>query len=490
MLTATASTAAPVDPSTRPPQRAAIYTRVSHDKAHGRSVQEQEQECRRWAEREGWPVVAILSDNDMSASKYGKRKRPDWEKVKHLIPTGTFDILITWEASRAQRDLEAYTELRKLCRDNGVKWAYNGTVNDFDDKNHRLRTTIDAAMAEYSADETRERVMRSLTANLEQRKPHGQIPYGYRREYDPSNKAYLGQFPDEYEAGLIREAVSKVLAGSSIRSIAEDWNRRDIATPYANSQQAAGKYGWQPQQVRRIITNPAINGRLIHRKQDVGPGNWAAIVDDTTFHRLISMIAINKTPKRNSEGTLYLLSSGLLTCGKCGGPMQAMRVIRQNRRAYRCAYNQHLLRDMTLLDAYVERTVISWVRNGTLTLPEDQSSEQIVSAHQEQAALRQQVEDALEQFKTGNLSALLLGRIEADANARIERIQKSIRIANIPTSVVDLVTSDDPESYWLSISPEQRREALRCMVRIVVHPANPKTPRGVLDEAAIEIIPR
>ena len=51
--------------------RAVIYARVSSDpNERGRSVSEQEAECRAVCEREGWHVVAVYSDNDRSASRY------------------------------------------------------------------------------------------------------------------------------------------------------------------------------------------------------------------------------------------------------------------------------------------------------------------------------------------------------------------------------------------------------------------------------------
>ena len=49
---------------------ALIYARVSQDRRHGRSVAEQEAECRAWAGREGWRVVDVIVDNDRSASQY------------------------------------------------------------------------------------------------------------------------------------------------------------------------------------------------------------------------------------------------------------------------------------------------------------------------------------------------------------------------------------------------------------------------------------
>ena len=60
--------------------RAAIYTRVSQDaQRRMRSIEEQEAECRAWAERESWCVVRVWSDNDRSASRFARKERPSWQ---------------------------------------------------------------------------------------------------------------------------------------------------------------------------------------------------------------------------------------------------------------------------------------------------------------------------------------------------------------------------------------------------------------------------
>src|SRR5215218_4342778 len=89
--------------------RAVIYTRVSSDpNERGRSVGEQEAECRAVCDREGWAVVAVYSDNDRSASRYATKARPEYKRLINAVDAGETDVLVTWEPSRAQRDLAAY----------------------------------------------------------------------------------------------------------------------------------------------------------------------------------------------------------------------------------------------------------------------------------------------------------------------------------------------------------------------------------------------
>src|SRR5512132_3630983 len=120
---------------------ALIYTRVSKDpKRRGRSVAEQEAECRAVCAREGWDVLDVLCDNGISASRYATQARPAWEDVKRRIGNGGgVDVVVTWEASRNGRDLGEFVKLRDLCRTHGVLLNYSGHTIDFDDSSDSFR---------------------------------------------------------------------------------------------------------------------------------------------------------------------------------------------------------------------------------------------------------------------------------------------------------------------------------------------------------------
>src|SRR3954447_8257641 len=91
--------------------RVLIYGRVSRDPMKlGRSVEEQVVECTAWAEREGWQVVRVARET-ASASRYARVERRYWNQVVSPVTEGEIDALLTWESSRATRDLDAYAEL-------------------------------------------------------------------------------------------------------------------------------------------------------------------------------------------------------------------------------------------------------------------------------------------------------------------------------------------------------------------------------------------
>src|SRR5215218_979132 len=186
-------------------RRALIYTRVSKDKRQGRSVEEQETECRRVCDVEGWTIADVLTDNDRSASRYATKARPEWEKVKHRLATDGIDVLVTWEASRSSRDLAGFVELRDLCQNHGIMLNYKGRSLDLDATNDRFEAGLHALLAERESDETRDRILRAVREQAAEGRPHGRVLYGYKRTYDRETGALTGQVPDPDTSAIVRE---------------------------------------------------------------------------------------------------------------------------------------------------------------------------------------------------------------------------------------------------------------------------------------------
>src|SRR3954451_17270689 len=162
--------------------RAVIYTRVSSDpNDRGRSVEEQETECRAACKRNGWTVAAVYSDNDRSASRYATKARPEYGRVIDCIESGGADVLVTWEASRGTRDLSDYLRLRDLCESQDVLLSYSGRTYDMAESDDRFSTGLDYLLAERESDQTRKRVLRAVRANADKGRPHGKLLYGYPR---------------------------------------------------------------------------------------------------------------------------------------------------------------------------------------------------------------------------------------------------------------------------------------------------------------------
>ena len=82
-------------------RRVALYTRVFTD---NQTTENQERELRQIAERRGWNVVHIFTDNGISGAK-GRKDRPGLDAMLKDAGRRTFDVLMVWAIDRLGRSL-------------------------------------------------------------------------------------------------------------------------------------------------------------------------------------------------------------------------------------------------------------------------------------------------------------------------------------------------------------------------------------------------
>lgn len=297
-----------------------IYARVSHDKtAQGRSVAEQIQETTQWAERENWTVTEIVQETG-SASRYARKARHAWDEVMDAIRERRVDAVLTWEASRATRDLAAYGQLRETCAAHGVRWGYSGTLYDLRDRSDRFRTGLDMLMAEDEAARTSERVQRSMRAMADRGQPHGKLLYGYTRTYGP-NRELISIDPHPEQAPIVQEIYQRTLAGDSLYAIAQSLNKRGVPTrrPVRNPRREG--HGWITQSIKQVLKNPAYAGLRVHQGEVIGPAAWDPLIDHEDWEKVQAIFLDPKRKTRTGDSTARHLLSGIAICGVCGSSM-------------------------------------------------------------------------------------------------------------------------------------------------------------------------
>lgn len=456
-------------------QRALIYTRVSQDRAEGRSPAEQEAEARQVCEREGWDVTEVVTDSK-GASRHSKGTRHGWERARAIVAEGAVDVLVTWEASRAQRDLAAYAQLRELCTAADVKWCYSGKTYDMAESGDRFTTGLDALLAEREADETAERVQRAMRANASAGRPHGRRLFGYQRIYDDTTGALVGQRAHPDEADTVRRIFDTYLAGSGVRTIAKMLNADGITTGTGAR--------WNDMQIRRVLTNPAYIAQRVHQGEVVGAAEWPALVDPERFERVQARLVAQRTSTTRQRGTARLLT-GVARCGVCGGKVGAGHDRRQ-RKMYQCREKFCVARDLVKLDDYVTRVVLERLARPDVTealadTPPDPAVEQ---AQIRAVELRGQLQAAVDEFTAGNLTAGTLAKVEAGLIPKIEAAEHEARAGLVPLDL-DFPTGD-LQAWWDGLTGEVRREVVATLLcAVVINPT--ATGKRTFDPTAIVI---
>lgn len=467
--------------------RAVIYTRVSLDpRGQGRSVEEQEGECREWAAREGWTVTGVISETG-SASRYARstRSRTRWDELTATLAAGDTDLLLTWEASRATRQLEEYAQLRALCATHGILWGYSGTIHDLRQRDARFRTGLDALLAEDESARTSERILRSVRSRATQGRPHGKIPYGYRREYDPTSGALQRQVPDETTAPVVREITRRVIAGDSLRSIALDLTRRGIAPPRPARSREINRDAWLDITVRRIATSPAYAALRVHQGRVIGDATWPPIVTREQHDQAVAVITDPARRTRTGDSTARHLLAGIARCGECGTPLGHL-TNRSRYHSYTCRQYgcYRVARAAAPLEDHVTMLLLTLLTGITAT-PEATDAPALAEAQADLDALETRLESFALAAADGQVTAGSLARIEERLLPQIKAARARVDALRIPT-VLDEKLLEDPHAWWAAATLAERRQLLRDTVKVTVRKA-PKT--RTFNPAYVDITP-
>lgn len=438
--------------------RAVIYTRVSSD-AHGRgrSVAEQEAECRAFCDREGWEVSDVLTDNDIGASRFSGRTRPAYLRLAEVLKAG--DVLVTWEASRAQRDLDAYVALRNLCAERKVLWSYSGRTFDLQRGDDRFTTGLDALLAEKEAEEIRGRVLRAQRANAEQGLAHGRIPYGYSAKRDERTGQITDRVPDCESAPIVREMARRCLAGEPIRSITRDLNARGVPT-------SMGSGPWRTQMVSRILQSPTYAGLRIHLGH-TRPGVWEPLISVEDHQRLVSILQDPARRTQRGMAPKHLLT-GIARCGECKSKL--WRLKSGGNSAYTCMDNRCVSRKMKPVDMLVTELVLAKLE--TVSCAADLEDSGAKEAEKQARELRARLDGFTDKAADGGLSPAALARIEAKLLPQIKAAERRSN-SSLPPEVAELI-GPHARSRWVDMLIPGRRNVISALLDVQIHPA----PRG------------
>ncbi|GAA0704444.1 hypothetical protein GCM10010193_69280 [Kitasatospora atroaurantiaca] len=471
--------------------RAALYGRASHDpKKQGRSIRDQftvgELEC----EDRGWTIHDYYEDRDLSASRKARKVRKNFERLVADMEAGLIDVVVYAERSRVSRTLEVSVKLRDVCERTGVLLCYDGRIYDMRVPSDRKEFTRDALQSEEEAEAIIARADRTARLNAKRGRPHGIVPFGYKRRYDPDDGHLVGQEEHPDHADVVRTAFDMIDQGKSLRA-----TLRYVQT-FRPTMTRAG--------LRVILTNRSYLGIRTNRGSEY-KAVWPRIVDETVFHRVQLLLG---DPDRNTNrdgGTSHMLS-GIALCALCradpsakinklryvNGRQQRDRVVNGRtvkgtllKPTYTCEYRGDVSISQEALDAYVEEAVLNWLSSPDAALVFRRTVVQatIAAERTKIAAMRTQLEEARAQATqfspaTGMplLSVASLATLEQNLHPLIvaaeNRLNAQLSVGDPlidglighPMEVLDLMWNAE-------LDTEQRRHVIQRCVRVELRKA-------------------
>ncbi len=136
-------------------RRVAIYARVSTAK---QTVENQLQELRVVAERNGWHVIAELSDSGISGSK-GRDQRPAFDELLKRATRRDFDLIMVWAIDRLGRSIQHLVSFMNDIQSLNVDLYVHQQAIDTTTPSGRMTFSIFSALGEYERELMRERIM-------------------------------------------------------------------------------------------------------------------------------------------------------------------------------------------------------------------------------------------------------------------------------------------------------------------------------------------
>ncbi|NII71285.1 recombinase family protein [Microbacterium ulmi] len=482
------------------PIRALIYARASQDRLKlMRSIKDQITDCRAWCEPLGWRVARVITDADRSASQWRRREREGFDEALRLIASGEIDGFVTWEPSRAGRDMSVYVELRAACQEAGVLYLTQGRVFDFTRSDDTFMLGFEFLRAEADANTMRERQLRTVRMIAEKGRPHGRIPYGYRRVYDESTGVLIGQEPDPRTGELVRMMAREVLDGTPVTAIANRMQDLGEETPQG-ARNGNISAGWTPSTVKLILKNPTIAGKRVFRGQVIGDAGWAPLISAEDFVRLQRLLFDPSRRVHVGDGvTPKSLLSHIAICDYCGRVLRrtlsraqgdAPRVVRYQCQ-FRGCYKVALV--AADLDQYVTDYALRWLAKpdhiALLAGEDDDWITHSLAARQRLKELEDRLQSATELSSEGQLSFTLLTQIEKTLRPEIEQAQQQLVLPIADRTLRDLIGAEDLTAAWETLELEERRRIIKVLFEIRIMQAPRRGHRGFQPERVL-VTPR
>ncbi len=307
-------------------QLAVIYARYSSEKQTEQSIEGQLRDCRDFAERNGYEVIAEYIDRAYSGTN---DTRPDFQRMLADSAKRQFQYVIVWQLDRFARNTYDSAVNKKILKDNGVK-VISAKENITDEPAGIMLESLLVGMAEYFSAELSVKVKRGLRESaLKCKTVGGNKMLGYKVNSE-TKKFEI----DEEGAAAVRIVFERYIQGDTMKDI----------TSYLNSLNFKNSQGnpFDINAIRRILTNRRYTGVYIFKDMEI-PGGMPQIISLETFNEAQKRIEKNrKAPAHAKADNEYLLTTKLY-CGNCKASMFGVSGTSKNgkiHRYYQCINNK------------------------------------------------------------------------------------------------------------------------------------------------------
>lgn len=450
---------------------AAIYTRISADRAGaGLGVERQEADCRDLATRLGWTVVAVHTDNDLSA--YSGAPRPGYRALLADLETGRVGAVIAWHVDRLHRRVAELEEFVAICESRGVavQTCRAGSL-DLTTASGRMVARMLGAASQHEVDHARERMKRAKAqAAAEGRYRGGPRPFGYETD---------GVTVRQPEADALLTAARGLVAGRSLNALAREMRAAGITTATGAQMDATA--------LRRILRRPRNAGLMEHQGETVGRAAWPAIIPEDIWRAVVAVL--DDPSRRTTTGPeRRWLGAGLYRCGVCGerlfvtttGGRLSYRCPTATKRRNSAAPVTHVARSQPPVDEFVRESIRHVLSApglvARLTRAEDDPESMDALGRIEAVRARLAVFEA--DYAAGHITGRQLAEATARVDAEVRDLSRLIAARSRSSALRGVAVASDPAAMFESASLDVQRAILDALAVVTIHPGRRGRPVG------------
>lgn len=476
--------------------RAVIYVRISQDRTGAHlGVDRQREDCEALADRNGWDIVEVYIDNDISA--YSGKKRPGYRRMLTDLQGGIATVVIAWHNDRLHRSPTELEEYIDISERNGVA---THTVQaghlDLSTPSGRMTARIHGAVARHESEHKAERVARARQQKAKAGEWGGGIrPFGWGVPTDEMTKKLDKASGEEIEvpvldmnklvpeeAAALDVGTDVILSGGSVRSWVRWLADKGLTTTSGNP------IGHQ--EARDLLMRPRNAGIAVYRGEEIGRGAWEQAVDEARFR---AVVAILSDPSRvTTPGpTPKWFGSLIYRCGYegCSKTVRCTKSGGSGLPSYRCTAQHGGGRNADKLDEWVEDLIIERLMRddaNDLLLPGPNDVD-VAALQLESEQIRRRLTDLAGLFAAGQIDVAQLAEGSETARAQLEGVTQQLARAATKDPLVPLVNAKDVRKVWKGMELDQKRAVLRELLDVTLRP--PRRGRmpdgGYFDYSAI-----
>ena len=465
-----------------PPSNALIYCRISKDRTGaGLGVDRQERDCRDLADRLGWTITGVEVDNDISASS-GKL-RPAYERTLDALASGRADGVIAWHADRLHRRPAELERFIDVCETNGVAvQTVRAGELDLTTPSGRMVARMLGSAARYEVEQMSARMRaKKKQQALNGERMGGRRPFGYEAD---------GLTVRPGEAELMRDAITTLIGGGSLKAIVRQWNDAGVL----------GTRGapWTTRNLRIAILRGGRYAGVVERDGEViATAQWPAIV---TLDQLTAVRAVLNDPARKlvTSTARKWLCSGVAVDGPTGRTVVVTKgkieriYIAAGQRAGSAAV------PAAALDEYVEALVIERLSrpDAVAVITPDREGIDTAKIRGERDTLAARRTGAATLFADGKIGVDQLATITAALDGQIDGLDAILQRENAEahrnSHLAALVGSADVAAEWARLPMETRSRLVAELMHITVWPmpvraVDGRRPRRVFDAEQVAV---